>query len=99
MAEDLQHSRVFVLACCPLIFLCQESIPITLSLFNRNGNRGCFVYIFSLRFSGSKFLMNLWQQFCARKTFFVYLNFFAYRFLRDLQSFVFKNTNLKKLFH
>ena len=32
-----------------------------LILFNRDLNRGCLVYMFSLRFSGSKFLINLWQ--------------------------------------
>ena len=32
-------------------------------LFNPDLNRGCLVYMFSLRFSGSKFLINLQQQF------------------------------------
>ena len=32
-------------------------------------NRGCLVYIFSLRFSGSKFLINLRRQFRVRKIF------------------------------
>ena len=30
-------------------------------LFNRDLNRGCLVYMFSLHFSGSKFLINLRQ--------------------------------------
>ena len=30
-----------------------------LSLFNRDLNRGCLVYMFSLRFPGSKCLINL----------------------------------------
>ena len=38
-------------------------------LFNRDLNRGCLVYMFSSRFSGSKFLINLRRQFRARKIF------------------------------
>ena len=38
-------------------------------LFNRDLNRGCLVYILSLRFSGSKFLINLRRQFFLRKIF------------------------------
>ena len=41
----------------------------TLGLFNRDLNRGCLVYMFSLRFSGSKFLINLRRQFRVRKIF------------------------------
>ena len=37
--------------------------------FNRDLNRGCLVYMFSLHFSGSKFLINLSRQFCASKIF------------------------------
>ena len=37
--------------------------------FNRDLNRGCLVYMFSLRFLGSKFLINLWRQFRVRKIF------------------------------
>ena len=37
--------------------------------FNRDVNRGRLVYIFSLRFSGSKFLLNLRRQFHVRKNF------------------------------
>ena len=36
---------------------------LTSALFNRD----CLVYMFSLRFSGSKFLINLRRKFCARK--------------------------------
>ena len=32
-------------------------------------NRGCLVYMFSLRFSGSNFLINLRRQFRVRKIF------------------------------
>ena len=32
-------------------------------------NRGCLIYTFSLRFSGSKFLINLRRQFRVRKIF------------------------------
>ena len=38
-------------------------------LFNRDLNRDCLVYMFSLRFSGSKFLLNLRRQFRVRKFF------------------------------
>ena len=38
-------------------------------LFNCDLNRGCLVYMFSLRFSGSKFLINLRRQFRVRKVF------------------------------
>ena len=35
--------------------------------FDHDLNRGCLVYMFSLRFSGSKFLINLRRQSCVRK--------------------------------
>ena len=38
-------------------------------LFNRDLNGGCLVYMYSLRFSGSKFLTNLRLQFRVRKIF------------------------------
>ena len=38
-------------------------------LFSRDLNRGCLVYMFSLRFSGSKFSINLRRQFRVRKIF------------------------------
>ena len=38
--------------------------------FNRDLNRGCLVYTFSLRFSGRKFLINSRWQFRVRKIFF-----------------------------
>ena len=38
-------------------------------LFNRDLNRGYLVYMSSLRFSGSKFLINLRRQFRVRKIF------------------------------
>ena len=38
-------------------------------LFNRDLNRGCLVHMFSLRFSGSKFLINSRRQFRVRKIF------------------------------
>ena len=55
---------------------------VKLILFNCDLNRGCFVYMFSLRFSGRKLLINLLRQFRVRK-------FFVYKVLRDLQSFHF----------
>ena len=61
---------------------------IVATLFNRDLNRGCLVFMFSLRFSRSKFLINYGGNF-------VYLKFFVHKFLRDLESshFVFKITN------
>ena len=38
-------------------------------LFSGDLNRGCLVYIFSLRFLGSQFLINSRRQFRVRKTF------------------------------
>ena len=35
-------------------------------LFNRDLNRGCLVYTFSLRFLGSRFVINIRQQFRVR---------------------------------
>ena len=40
-----------------------------LPLFNRDLNRGSLVYVFSLCFSGSKFLINLRRQFRVRNFF------------------------------
>ena len=69
--------------------------------FNPDLNRGCLFYIFSLRFSGSKFLINLRRQFRVRKT-------FSIQFFRDLQTFQFvfkitisvkRNLCSKLLFH
>ena len=40
-----------------------------LLLFNRDLNGGYLAYMFSLRFSRRKFLINLRRQFCVRKTF------------------------------
>ena len=39
------------------------------TLFNRESNRGCLAYMFSLRFSGSNFLINLRRQFRVPKIF------------------------------
>ena len=38
-------------------------------LFNRDINRGCLVYKFSLRFSGRNFLINLRRKIRVRKIF------------------------------
>ena len=54
-----------------------------LLLFNRNLNRGCLVCMFSLRFSGSNFLIKIYGGN------FVYVKFYVHKFLRDLQSFHF----------
>ena len=56
----------------PLLFYLFSVVLIacyTLYLFNRNLNHVSLVYMFSLRFSESKFLKNLLWQFCVR-TFF-----------------------------
>ena len=63
--------------------------------FNRDVNRGCLVYMFPLRFSGSKFLIDLRRQLRVYKISFVYVKFFVYKFLWDLQSLVFKIINSK----
>ena len=42
---------------------------IILVVIQRDLNRGCLVYIFSLRFSGSKFLINLRRQLRVHKIF------------------------------
>ena len=70
-----------------------------LDLCNRDLNRSCLVDMFSLRFSGSKFLIILQRQFCVRKIFFVYVKFIVHKFLLDFQSFhfVFKITISKML--
>ena len=66
--------------------------------FNRDLNRGCLVYIFFLRFSESKFLINLRRQFRVRKIFFVYVKFFVHKILRDSQSFHFAlKINISKM--
>ena len=49
-------------------------------LFNRDLNRGCLVYVFSLRFSWSTFLLNLRRQFRVHKIFFVHLKRIFVRF-------------------
>ena len=46
-------------------------------VFQSRLNRSCLVYIFSLRLSGSKFLINLRRQFRVRKI-------FVHKFLWDL---------------
>ena len=66
--------------------------------FNDDLNLGYLVYMVSLYFSGSTFLINLQQQFHVRKIFScMYIKFFGQKFLQDLQPFhfVFKVTILK----
>ena len=60
-----------------------------LPLFNGDLNRGCLVYMFSLRLSGSKFLITLRRQFGVRKIFFVYVKFFVRKVSLYSQSFHF----------
>ena len=56
--------------------------------FNRDLNRGCLVYVFSLRFSGSKFWINLRRQFRVRKIFSCTYNFSNTRFCRICSLFI-----------
>ena len=56
--------------------------------FNCDLNRGCLVYMFFLRFSGSKFLINLRRQFHVRTIFSVYVKIFVHKLSR-VQSFYF----------
>ena len=51
-----------------IVLLCTAHDKVSL-LFNRDLNRGCLVSIFSLRFLGSKFLINPRRQFRVRKFF------------------------------
>ena len=68
-----------------------------IKLFNRYLNRGSLVYMFSLSFSGSKFLINLRRKFCVRKNFSCTQNF-SYTSFCAIYSihFVFKTTIPKK---
>ena len=54
----------FLFLQCSNSFVCLQ-----IQLFNLDLNRGCLVYMFSLRFSGSTFLINLRRQFPVRKIF------------------------------
>ena len=60
-----------------------------LNSFNPDLNRGCFVYMLSLRFSGSKFLINSRRQFRVRKNFSRWQLSTLRQFFRDLQPFYF----------
>ena len=56
-------------------------------LFNRDLNLGCLVYMLSLHFSGSKFLINLQRQSRTRKICSVYVkNFKEIKRLKSLQA-------------
>ena len=54
---------------CTANILLDSILKSILFLFNHDLDRGCLVYMFSLRFSASKFLINLQRQFHARKIF------------------------------
>ena len=51
-------------------------------VFNRDLNRSCLVYVFSLHFSVRKFLINLRRQFPVRKVFLVRKIFRTHVFAR-----------------
>ena len=57
---------IFTVTSSSIIFF---GLPLNFTLFNRDLNRGCLFYVFSLHFSGNKFLINLWRQFRVRKIF------------------------------
>ena len=59
----LKHAGVFIKFSELKIFINE------LRLFNRDLNHGCLVYMFSLRFLVSKFLINLRKQIRVRKIF------------------------------
>ena len=50
-------------------FFCFSSLNLFLLFFNRDLNRGCLVYMFSLLFLGSTFLINSPREFRVRKIF------------------------------
>ena len=82
------RKKVVVFSICILRKLKKKFKVLALYFFNRDLNRGCLVYMFSLRFSGSKLLINLRRQFRVRKFSRVLkLKFFIHNFLRDLKSF------------
>ena len=57
-------------------------------LINRDLNQGCLVYMFSLRFSGSKFLINLRRKFRVRKIFSCTSSFSCTRFCEIYSLFI-----------
>ena len=62
----------FFLYCRNLLFdrnKCSWNCYFPNHIFNRDLNGGCLVFMFSLHFSGSQFLINLQQQFRVRKIF------------------------------
>ena len=70
-----------------ITFFCFSQIELTWGFFyNRDLNCGRLVYMFSLRFSGSKFLINLRRQFRVRKFFCVYIKYFVHKFLGGLAA-------------
>ena len=68
---------IFTVTSSSIIFF---GLPLNFTLFNRDLNRRCLVYVFSLHFSGNKFLVNLWRQFRVRKIFSCTQNFLFTRF-------------------
>ena len=66
----------------------KETIFRTTASFNRDLNRGFLFYMFSLRLSGSKFLINVRRQIRVRKMFFMYVKFFIHKVSGDLHLFI-----------
>ena len=84
----LLFSLTFIFSISVLIVLLMCSIRVDFAwLFNRDLNRGCLVCMFSLRFSGSKFLINLRQQFYVRKIFFRVRKIFRTQFFAGFAVF------------
>ena len=67
---------------CTANILLDSILKSNLPLFNRDLNRRCLDYMFSLRFSGSKFLIHLQRQFRARKQAGIYDGPFLWIYLR-----------------
>ena len=65
---------------CTANILLDSILKSNLPLFNRDLNRGCLVYMFSLRFSGSKFFINFSGNF-------VHVIFFRVRKIFGTQGF------------
>ena len=64
-----RKKKIFIAVSGKALMQCYNSTTFRLCLFNRDLNRGCLVIMFSLRFSGSKFLIILRRQMHVRRIF------------------------------
>ena len=67
MTRFMKLANDYALDVLKILFYEKKLFKKSKILFNRDLNRGCLVYMFSWRFSGSKFLINLRRQFRVRK--------------------------------